>query len=152
MLRALTPELSPPFIPVEGHHRVRERLARACENSIVPRSGRLLLGLVLVCLGVYLLGNQVLVRHQFAWWWNTESFGIGLVLLVVGVGLVFFHARWRAGWILALLGAALIFAEIVASLRLYFQPTSLLSLVVMLVLLFGGIGLVARSIRPFGGT
>jgi hypothetical protein len=32
--------------------------------------------------------------------------------------------------------------------HLYFQPTSLFNTIVMLVLLVGGIGLIARSVQP----
>jgi len=37
---------------------------------------------------------------------------------------------------------------VITNLQIYFQPTSLFSTIVMLVLLAGGIGLVARSLRP----
>jgi hypothetical protein len=38
------------------------------------------------------------------------------------------------------------------NLRIYFEPTSLFDTLVMLVLLAGGIGLVARSLRPQGAA
>jgi hypothetical protein len=34
------------------------------------------------------------------------------------------------------------------NLRVYFEPTSLFNTVVMLVLLAGGVGLIARSLKP----
>ncbi len=43
----------------------------------------------------------------------------------------------------------IIFAGVLVNLQIYFQPTSLYNTVVMLVLLAGGIGLVARSLRPY---
>ncbi len=43
----------------------------------------------------------------------------------------------------------LIFAGVLVNLQIYFQPTSLYNTVIMLVLLAGGIGLVARSLRPY---
>ena len=36
------------------------------------------------------------------------------------------------------------------NLNIYFRPTSLFNTLVMLVLLVGGLGLVARSLRPYG--
>ena len=42
-----------------------------------------------------------------------------------------------------------IFAGILMNLRIYFEPTSLLNTLVMLVLLVGGLGLLARSLRPY---
>jgi hypothetical protein len=44
----------------------------------------------------------------------------------------------------------IIFVGILANLQVYFRPTSLYNTIVMLVLLAGGIGLVARSLRPYG--
>src|SRR5436309_1067596 len=44
-------------------------------------------------------------------------------------------------------GALIILVGIVANLHLYLQPTSLYDTVIMLALLTGGLGLVARSLR-----
>jgi len=44
-------------------------------------------------------------------------------------------------------GALIILAGIIANLHLYFAPTSLFDTLVMLGLLAGGLGLVARSLR-----
>jgi hypothetical protein len=38
------------------------------------------------------------------------------------------------------------------NLRIYFEPTSLFDTLLMLVLLAGGIGLVARSLKAHGAT
>ena len=45
-------------------------------------------------------------------------------------------------------GALFIVAGVIANMHLYFQPTTLFNTLVMLVLLVGGLGLIARSIRP----
>jgi hypothetical protein len=42
----------------------------------------------------------------------------------------------------------IIFVGILTNLDIYFQPTSLFNTLLMLVLLLGGVGLVARSLRP----
>jgi len=47
-------------------------------------------------------------------------------------------------------GTLIILAGIVANLHLYFQPTSLFDTLLMLGLLAGGLGLIARSLRPQG--
>ena len=44
--------------------------------------------------------------------------------------------------------ALFIVAGVIANLHIYFQPTSLFNTIVMLVLLVGGIGLVARALAP----
>jgi uncharacterized protein len=46
-------------------------------------------------------------------------------------------------------GAVIIFAGVLVNLQIYFRPTSLYNTIVMLVLLAGGLGLVARSLRPY---
>jgi len=48
---------------------------------------------------------------------------------------------------LTVAGALFILAGVIANLHIYFRPTSLFNVIVMLVLLFGGLGLVARSLR-----
>ena len=47
----------------------------------------------------------------------------------------------------SLLTAAIILAGIIANLQVYFRPTSLFNTLMMLALLAGGLGLVARSLR-----
>ena len=41
-----------------------------------------------------------------------------------------------------------IFVGILTNLDVYFRPTTLFNTLLMLVLLFGGVGLVARALRP----
>lgn len=46
----------------------------------------------------------------------------------------------------------IILAGILMSLHVYFQPTSLFNTLAMLVLLFGGLGLIFRSLKVMPGT
>ena len=52
------------------------------------------------------------------------------------------------GWVLTIAGAVILFVGIIMNLEIYFRATSLFNTIIMLVLLLGGIGLVARSVRP----
>jgi len=46
-------------------------------------------------------------------------------------------------------GAIFIFAGVIANMHIYFQPTSLIHTIIMLVLLVGGLGLIAaRCVQP----
>ena len=45
------------------------------------------------------------------------------------------------------MGSVIILAGILMNLRIYFEQTSLFNTIVMLVLLFGGIGLMARAVK-----
>lgn len=73
--------------------------------------------------------------------------GMILIPFIIGVGIVFYDSRLWYGW---LLGGASLLALIVgaiASVRFSFAGMSAFDLIVILVLLFGGIGLVLRSVR-----
>jgi hypothetical protein len=106
------------------------------------------LGLAMATVGGYLLLNQVTVHSGFWSWWGGQTFGLTLVPMLIGIALLFFDGKSIAGWILTSLGALIIIAGIIVNLQIYFQPTSLYNTLIMLVLLFGGLGLIARSLKP----
>jgi hypothetical protein len=109
--------------------------------------GEFLMGLALTVAGAYLLTSRVTVSTGFGWyWWGYNAFGLALVPLIVGIGMLSFNGRSLPGWLLLIAGAVIIFAGIIMNLQLYFHPTSLFNTLVMLVLLAAGIGLVARSL------
>jgi uncharacterized protein len=110
--------------------------------------GEFFLGLAMAVGGAWLLTNQVTVSSGFWGFFGQHTFGLSLLPLVVGVGLLFFDGRSVIGWLLTVAGSAIIFVGILVNLRIYFQPTSLFNTLMMLVLLAGGLGLVARSLRP----
>jgi uncharacterized protein len=110
--------------------------------------GTFFLGAAMVVAGGYLLTNQVTVTSGFWHLWGYNTFGLALLPLLVGIGLLFFNGRSAPGWILTGAGAVIILVGILAHLRVFFQPTSLFNTLVILGLLAGGIGLVARSLRP----
>jgi hypothetical protein len=114
--------------------------------------GEFLIGLVMAVVGGYLLTNQVTVTGGFGTLWGYSSFGLSLVPFLLGVAILFFNGRSILGWLLLLAGLAIIFAGILMNLHIYFQPTSLWNTLVMLVLLAGGVGLLARSLRVHGPT
>jgi hypothetical protein len=106
------------------------------------------LGLAMAAVGGYLLLNQVTVHSGFWSWWGGQTFGLTLLPMLIGIAMLFFNGKSVAGWILTSLGALIIIAGIIVNLQIYFQPTSLYNTIVMLVLLFGGLGLIARSLKP----
>jgi hypothetical protein len=111
--------------------------------------GQFLLGLAMAVGGGYLLTSQVTVTTGFWGFFGQHTFGLSLLPLVVGIGFLFFDGRSVVGWLLTLGGAVIIFVGILMNLRIYFEPTSLFNTLVMLGLLAGGLGLVARSLRPY---
>jgi uncharacterized protein len=114
--------------------------------------GSFLAGLAMVVAGGYLLLTRVTVTSGLWQFWGYNAFGLSLVPLLIGIGLLFFDGRSIVGWLLTGVGAIIILVGIVANLHVYFRPTSLFDTLLILVLLAGGLGLVARSLRPQGGA
>lgn len=111
-------------------------------------TGQFLIGLIMAGVGAYLLLNQVEVTTS---WWHFggfNAFGLSLLPMLLGIGILFFNGKSTAGWILALLGFAIIIAGILMNMDIYFRRTSLYNTLVMLVLLAGGLGLIAKSLQP----
>lgn len=114
--------------------------------------GEFLVGFIMACAGGYLLTQQVTVTSGFWHLWGYNTFGLTLVPLLCGVALLFFNGRSRLGWLLLIAGATILLAGILMNLEIYFRSTSLFNTLVMLVLLFGGLGLIARSLRAHGSA
>ena len=110
--------------------------------------GHFVLGFIMTCIGGYLLVNQVTVVGSYWSFWGGNSFGITLLPMLFGIGLLFWRGRSILGWILTIAGALFIFAGILANLHIFFQPTSLFNTIVILVLLVGGLGFIARGVQP----
>ena len=110
--------------------------------------GEFFAGLALAVAGAYLLISRVVVASGFWSFWGYNAFGLTLIPLVIGIGLLFFDGRSVLGWLLLFVGIVLIFTGIIMNLHIYFLPTSLFSTLMMLTMLAGGVGLVARSLRP----
>lgn len=111
---------------------------------------KFLIGLAMAVAGGYMLISRVTVTSGFWNWGGYNTFGLSLVPLIFGIGIVFFNGKSVIGWLLVFVGAVIIFAGIIMNLQIYFQPTTLFNTIVMLVLLAGGIGLVAKSVRAHG--
>jgi len=109
--------------------------------------GQFVFGLGLVIGGGYLFLSRVTVTSGLWTLWGYNAFGVSLIPLLLGIGLLFFDGRSVFGWILTFGGAIIILAGIIANLQIYFSPTSLTNTLIMLGLLAAGIGLVARSLR-----
>jgi hypothetical protein len=110
--------------------------------------GHFLLGFAMACIGAYLLMNQVVVAGSYWNFYGPGTFGITLIPMLIGIGLLFWNGRSVIGWILTAGGALFIAAGVIANLHIYFQPATLFHTLVMLVLLVGGLGLIARALLP----
>jgi uncharacterized protein len=109
--------------------------------------GEFLLGLGMAAMGGYLLTNQVTVTSGYWHLWGYNAFGMTLLPLLFGIGILFFNGRSALGWGLTVIGVLIILVGVITNLDIYFRPTSLFNTIVMLTLLAGGIGLVFRSLK-----
>lgn len=109
--------------------------------------GLFLIGFCCAVAGGWLLMNQVTVGGHYWSFYGFNSFGLSLIPFMAGTGLLFFNGRSVLGWLLLIAGLVIILAGVLINLRIYFQPTSLFNTLMMLALLAGGIGLIARALR-----
>jgi hypothetical protein len=110
--------------------------------------GHFVMGFAMACVGGYLLTNQVTVVGSYWSFYGGNTFGITLIPMLIGVGLLFWNGRSLLGWLLTAAGGLFILAGVLANMHIYFQPASLFHTIVMLVLLVGGIVLIARALFP----
>jgi uncharacterized protein len=106
------------------------------------------LGLVMAIAGAYLITNRVVVVSSYWSIGGYSVFGLSLIPLIIGIGILFFNGKSIVGWLLTIVGVVIIFAAILLNMHIYFEATSLFGTIVMIVLLAGGIGLIFRAIAP----
>jgi uncharacterized protein len=108
-------------------------------------------GIALAIVGGYFLLNQVEVTSSWGFFGlsGRAGFGLTMVPLLIGIGVLFFDGKSRLGWFLSIGGALTIVAAVLTSLSISWQPTSLFNTLAMFGLLAGGVGLVLRSLRPY---
>jgi uncharacterized protein len=109
--------------------------------------GQFIVGFVMVVAGGYLILNQVQVTTSSWRFGQYGGFGLTLLPLLAGIGILFYSGKSVIGWLLTIAGTAVILASILMNMDIYFRQTTLFNTIVMLGLLFGGLGILARSLR-----
>lgn len=114
-----------------------------------------LLGIIMMCGGFYLLLSSIVIRAQWGLGYSLYSFGgfgitSGMIMIpfLFGVGMVFYDSRSMLGWLLAVGSLAALIFGVIASANFNLRAMSAFDLIVMLVLAFGGVGLVLKSLNP----
>ena len=140
----------------EAKALIRERRLRGAGGT--PGGvGTFFVGLLCTVVGGYLVLNQVQVSSSFSffglWGWNRPAgFGLTMLPLLIGIGVLFFDGKSKLGWILSVGGLLTILAAVLMSLSIQWAPTSLFNTLLMFGLLAGGMGLIARSLRAYPET
>ncbi len=113
------------------------------------------LGVTMIVVGAYLLLHRVTVTggyYDFGWLGGQgRSFGVTLIPLLFGIGILFYDGRSLAGRLLTGFGALVILTGLIGNLDIRMGEMSLFNLLMMLVLLVGGVGLVVRAVLPMEG-
>jgi hypothetical protein len=76
-------------------------------------------GAAMVVAGGYLLLSHVTVSGGAWLIWGYNAFGLSLLPLLLGIGVLFFDGRSVAGWALTAAGALIIVSGIIANLQVY---------------------------------
>ncbi len=114
--------------------------------------GEFFVGIALAAIGFFLLFSHVQVHSSY---WNFfgvggagRSFGITLIPLLFGIGILFVNGKSLLGWFLAIGGLLVILAGILVNLNIHFTGTSLMNTLIMLACIAAGLGLIVKGLRP----
>jgi hypothetical protein len=109
--------------------------------------GKFFLGVALMGIGVWLFLGRVKVMSNWSSMWGGHT-GLLLLPLAAGVALLFRSGKSVLGWLLTLGATGLVLVAIISNLTLFFSPTGLLETTAMLALMFSGLFMTLRSLRP----
>lgn len=120
--------------------------------------GQFLLGFAMLCGGIYMLLQSIVVTSNFSmgmrlYSYSGSSYGLttGMVMIpfIFGIGMIFYNSRNLIGWLLA--GGALValIFGVISSIHFHMRNMTSFELIVILILSFGGLGLFLRSLRDF---
>ena len=113
-------------------------------------------GLVMLAAGLFWLTSIVEVSSVWGAGWRigglSVSGGLTLVPLIAGIVWLFFNPKSLGAKLLSVVGAVIIVAGIVMSVRFYVHRTSLFVFILIFVFIAGGAALVARVLFAERGS
>jgi hypothetical protein len=103
--------------------------------------------------GLYLLFTQIDVHGGYwRWGWGDDrTFGLTLLPLLAGVGVLFWNGGSKLGWLLFGGGLLIIVLGVISNMQIHLRRMTLFDALLILGLVAGGIGVIARSLRPVSG-
>ena len=118
-------------------------------------TGSFWLGFLMMCAGFYMLLSSISVHSNFGFrhsLFHVGQFGVtgGMIFVpfIIGVGLIFYNSRSIPGWLLAIGSSASFIVGVIASVNFRIHHITAFEFITMLILAFGGLGLLLRSLRP----
>src|SRR5258706_16078246 len=90
------------------------------------------IGAAMVVIGGYLFLQRLLVTSRICTLWGSSGSGIALLVVLIGIGVLFFSGRSVICWIMIIIFAFLFFFSGSTKLVVYFMPTSLFETILML--------------------
>jgi hypothetical protein len=123
--------------------------------------GSFFIGFVMMCAGIYLLLQSIVVSGPFGFGTGLYSFsafgnpftvtsGMILIPFIFGIGMIFFNARNIIGWALAIGSLGAMIAGVIVNIHITMKSMTLFDLIGIIVLAFGGLGLFLNSLRSQG--
>ena len=116
--------------------------------------GQFFIGMVMLCGGLYLLLNAIVVTSHFGI--GMRLYGIGgygvtsgmiLIPFMFGVGLIFYNSKSLIGWFLSAGSLVALIFGVISSIHFTFRHMTAFDLITILVLTVGGLGLFMRSLK-----
>lgn len=106
------------------------------------------IGLGLLLTSVLMIFHHVKVGSGWLSWlgFGGQGFGFVIIPLLIGLGVIFYNAKSKAGWIITAASCALIFFAVLSQLVMIFPTTSLLGLIIMFLPLALGVAMLMKGL------
>lgn len=120
--------------------------------------GTFFIGLIMMCIGFYLLLNAISVTssfnfssrlYGFAAMGNNLSITGGMIMIpfIFGVGIIFYDSKKIVGWLLSAGSLTALIFGVIASVKFNLKTMTAFELLTIFVLAVGGLGLFLRSLK-----
>lgn len=123
------------------------------DSQVTTTSGiaselNIFMGLGLLLTSVLMLFHHVKVGTGWLSWFGFGGQGFGFVIipLLIGLSIIFYNHKSKAGWVITAASCALIFFAVLSQLVMTFPTTSLLGLIIMFLPLALGIAMLMKGL------
>jgi len=137
-------------IAIMANNGLEIKGAGGSEGGII----QFIIGLAMMLGGGYLFLNSIHVMSSFGMGYGLYRMGgmnitSGMVLIpfMIGIAMVFYDSKNYFGWVLAIGSVLALVFGVIATTRFTLSGMSLFDLLMILVLFFGGLGLLLNSLR-----